>query len=177
MVNYNNLSSLYVSQTNGNDTYSGFYEKHINGQAGPFKTLEKAILTVSDMRKQGYLQPVSIRITNEVYCINNPVVISDDLCDVTIEPYTHTTICGAIEINNFVSDRFNGVKCVSADISNLDVPPFSDFYIDGKPATITRYPEEGTLSPVEVEQHTSDFFLGSKWFKFFKIVVINNIFD
>ena len=110
MVNYNNLSSLYVSQTNGNDTYSGFYEKHINEQAGPFKTLEKAILTVSDMRKQGYLQPVSIRITDEVYCINNPVVISDDLCDVTIEPYTHTTICGAIEINNFVSDRFNGIK-------------------------------------------------------------------
>lgn len=164
MVNYNNLSSFYVSQTNGNDTYNGFYEKHINGQAGPFKTLEKAILTVSDMRKQGYLQPVSIRITDEVYCINNPVVISDDLCDVTIEPYTHTTICGAIEINNFVSDRFNGIKCVSADISNLDIPPFSDFYIDGKPATITRYPEEGTLSPVEVEQHTSDFFLGSKWF-------------
>ena len=73
LISFNNISTLYVSQTSGNDNYNGFFAKFERESDGPFLTLEKAISTVSGMRKSGYVQPVSIKIVDKVYNVSKPV--------------------------------------------------------------------------------------------------------
>lgn len=164
MISLNNITALYVSQNNGNDDFNGFYTKHDIQNNGPFKTLEKAISTVAKMRNQGFVQPVTIKITDSVYIVSKPVVIDNNVSLVTIEPYDECEIRGGIEINNFEKSVYNGCKCLCADVSHLQNMEFSDFYVNGKFASVTRYPKQGTLSPKDAEFCTEDFFLGSKWF-------------
>ena len=164
MFNLENICTLYVSQQFGNDENNGFCANCENGTSGPFKTLEKAILKVSDMRDKGFIQPVSIKITDGVYNITKPVVIDERVYSVTIEPYASTEICGGIEIDNFNECEYNGIKCLCADLTHLENMDFSDFYVNGKPASVTVYPETGVLNPKDVENNTDDFYLGSKWF-------------
>lgn len=161
-----NVTTFYVSQETGNDCWTGFYPSPREGMSGPLKTIEKALEKVSDMRRAGALQPVSIKIVDEEYFIKKPVVIGRNISSVTIESLTKARISGGIRISNFREDTFNGVKCLSAYIPEVKESGmnFTDFYVDGRPARLTRYPETGFLTPESVENPSEELFAHSKWF-------------
>jgi hypothetical protein len=127
MIGLNNITTLYVSQNDGNDDFNGFYIKHNKHTDGPFKTLEKAISTVSHMRSCGFVQPVSIKIIDRVYNVSKPVVIDNNVSSVTIEPCDICEIRGGIEIDNFEKSVYNGCKCLCADVSHLQIWNFPIF--------------------------------------------------
>ena len=157
MLDFQTICTLYVSQQTGCDSNTG--EIHT-----PLKTLEAAIGLVSEIRKAGFQQPVSVKVMDKIYTVQKPVVIDETAFSVTIEPFTETELRGGAEIRNFQQDQFTGMDCFSADISQLGSLSFSDFYVDGKPAEVTRYPETGTLSPADVEVQDPFLLNGSKWF-------------
>lgn len=179
MINNNNVSTIYVSQKYGNDEDTGFYKEAGKYKNGPLKTIECAIVRVKQMRFFGCLQPVSIKVLDDEYMIDKPVSV--DLCgwrgssisgeaaklNITIEPYDKTLISGGKKITGWKEDIFNGIKCFSADVPEVKAGLwFTDFYVDGERANITRYPEEGTLEPEAVENNvvTTTIKVPSKWF-------------
>lgn len=163
MINANNLSVLYVSQKYGDDNHTGYYKESREDFQGPLKTIENALEKIRDMRLFGYLQPMRIVITDDIYFVEKPILIDETLSAVTITSANKTTISGGRKIENFKKDTYNGVDCLSADIDEGFW--FTDLYVDDKRADFTRYPEEGVLIPEEVENKSSELHTHSKWFR------------
>ncbi len=166
MFNISTVATLYVSQKYGNDKNSGFFSENMSDGTGPFKSIEKALETVKKMRLFGAMQPVTIRVTDEEYFVEKPIVINNEISGVTIEPYKKTKIIGAKKLSGFKKDKLNGAECISADVSELIDKGlwFTDFYVNDGRASLTRYPEEGFLYPEEVENNNTALFSSSKWF-------------
>ena len=129
-----------------------------------FKKLDAVLDQIKKMRESGDFTPALIQICDEVYTVRNPIVITQKMSNITIEPKTHTRLLGGIEIKNFTADTFNGKKCVSADISSLGDLDFTDFYVNKKAAVLPRYPKNNTLAPESVEDHDIGLCSSSKWF-------------
>lgn len=166
MFNMSTVSSLYVSQAYGSDQWNGFYPDRREDYSGPLATVEEALARVKDLRRASAKQPITIRIVDTVYFIDKPIVIDGDVADLTIEPYTECSIIGGVRLDTFTKDRFNGVDCVSADVADLLDRGlwFTDLYFDDGRAAFTRYPETGTLDPLQVENNSIKLPDGSKWF-------------
>lgn len=164
MYSIMNITTLYVSQEYGNDRNRGFSANTEENGTGPLKTIEKALEIVSQIRLFGAVQPVTIRILDSVYKVSSPIIIKNDVSSVTIEPNDKTLISGGIEVKGFKKDKFNGVDCFSVDLSHMEDVKFSDFYVNGKAAKLTRYPGSGFLEPEDVENHSSELGAHSKWF-------------
>lgn len=180
MYSINNITTIYVSQKDGNDRNQGFFPENNAMLTGPLKTIEKALILVAEMRSFGAYQPVSIKIVDDEYAVDKTICIDEAVSSVTIEPYKRTLLNGGIRIDNFVDDTFNGTKCVSADLAAYSDLDFSDFYVNGKRAKLTRYPDEGVLYPETVENLSIEVGAGSKWFiakpeDFEKIKSLKNI--
>lgn len=166
MINVNSLTTLYVSQEYGNDDYTGYFKDLREDCQGPLKSIEAALNKISDMRLMGYLQPIRIVITDDIYYMEKPVVITEKTNAVTITSENKTLISGGRKVENFKNDVYNGQKCFSADVAGIDDGFwFTDFYVDGKRAEFTRYPENEFLKAEEVENNSTDLFAHSKWFK------------
>ncbi len=159
-----NITTLYVSQEYGDDNNRGFSPVAEDNGTGPFKTIEKALEIVSQIRLFGAVQPITIRVLDRIYCVNAPIIIRNDVNSVTLEPNDQTLISGGMEVRGFQRDSFHGVNCYSVDLSEKGELNFSDFYVNGKAAKRTRYPEHGFLEPEDVENHSSELYAGSKWF-------------
>lgn len=153
-----NITTLYVSQKYGNDSNRGFFRQE------ELKTIERALDIVSEIRRSGEVQPITIRVLDSVYNVTAPITVKNNVSLVTIEPEEKTLISGGIEIKGFKRDKFNGVNCCSVDLSSMKNLEFSDFYVNGKAAKRTRYPQSGYLEPEDVENHSSELSAGSKWF-------------
>ncbi len=167
MLNNTNFSTLYVSQSFGNDSNMGIYPSSDKEGMGPLKTIEKALWTVAVLRRCGAAyQPITIKVMDEVYNVTKPVIIEEAVSSVTIEPVNQTLISGAIEVKNFKKDTFNGVSCFCADLSGYEALEFTDFYVNKKAAQMPKYPEKGTIRAESVENSSLDFGLSgsSKWF-------------
>lgn len=153
------ISTLYVSETTGNDCNNGLCL-----QKSPFKSLEKALETVRVLRAEGQEQAVTIRICDPVYHVDQPIVIDKDISALTIEPAGKTLLTGGVEIKNFKKDVFYGTACFSADLSAYGDLMVSDFYINGKRAEKSRFPKTGTLTPKAVENNDPALGARSRWF-------------
>ncbi|MFA7636764.1 MAG: right-handed parallel beta-helix repeat-containing protein [Monoglobales bacterium] len=164
MFNSSNLSTIYVSKEKGRDFYNGAMPKAGDRGMGPVPSMERALELVKEMRRIGALQPITIKITDEEYLADKPIVLSEDMFAITIEPYTKTLISGGVTVKNFKADEFNGVKCLSADLSEMGEIEFTDLYVNGKRADMPKYPQEGTLLPQAVENDSWDYSAHSKWF-------------
>ena len=162
MFNTSNLSTLYVSQKNGNDRSRGFLPYDNGCFMGPVNSIELALNTVSQMRIFGANQPVTIKILDEKYEISSPIVLDKTHSNLTIEGTEGTLISGGMEVSGFKKDTFNGVECVSVDLSDKGEPDFSDFDVKGKACERPKFPEEGTLCPEAVENNEP--WVCSKWF-------------
>lgn len=174
MYHFYNTSVIYVSQTHGRD------DQMINGLApladrfgnGPFKTLERALEAVHMQRVSGNLRPMTIALTED-YFLSKLLNIDSRYHGLTLESYgARRKLLGGIRITDWKKDVFNGVDCLSAQLppkadgTNWD---FTDLIVNGKMASITRYPKEGMLNAVDTEFNDRHEVLGqwasSKWFE------------
>ncbi len=162
MITPYQLTTIYVSQSKGNDNWPGFYPEPTEKNQGPVKTLERALEQVAEMRQFGIDQPVTICMVDEEYSVTKPIVINETMYGITIDSEKGCVISGGIRLENFVKDTFNGRECFSAPLP--EGIWFTDLYVDGLRADTTRYPKEGTLEPEEVENKSSNLSASSSWF-------------
>lgn len=179
MRDYHNSATIYVSCAHGNDEYSG-YQPHADGYGnGPVRTLERAIYMIHTMRVAGVYHPVTVCFTDDYYTEKTAVLGADGFdrnnskshkCDnITLTSYKEPVrFIGGRKLCGFKRDTFNGVNCFSLFIPDVKDGKyrFSDLYVNGKPASLTRYPKRDTLQAVTTEYPEVEgmFYKGSKWF-------------
>lgn len=165
MITPYQLTTLYVSQQNGNDNWPGFHPQPTKTNRGPVKSLEKALSRIAEMRQFGMNQPVTIRITDPEYDVAQPIVITPHMHSITIDSEKGCLFSGGMKIEGFVRDTYNGRPCFSAPVPQIDQGLwFTDLYVDGLRADVTRYPAEGTLEPESVENNSSQLTASSSYF-------------
>ena len=161
------LTTLYVSNKYGDDKINfGCRKDNTFIGMGPLKTIERALSLVEELRESGLFQPIDIVLLDEEYFIDNPIYVSSKMFGITLKPETKVTISGGMRIVDFTHDIFNGVECFSAKIPLIGevLPDFTDFYVNGKRASMTRYPKTGTLDPETVETNDPEIHTNCKWF-------------
>lgn len=183
MLSCNEISTLYVSQTEGNDDYSGYLPQADGRGCGPFRTLERAVDAVLSMRAASCFQPVTVAVMGD-YCLAKPLELgcrhypqactprfseSTPFESVTFQSYgaKRARLIGGKKLTGFCNDTFMGKDCLSVRVPEVAEGKwdFTDLYVNGKRAEIARYPASGTFTAV-----TSEFPLesmttsGSKWF-------------
>lgn len=165
MYNFCSVTTIYVSQKNGNDNFTGFYREEKGDFQGPVKTLEKAFEKIGQMRAFGAMQPLRVVITDDIYYIGKTVVIDENVSAVKITSNKKTVISGGMKIEKFSDDIYNNQKCFGADVSEIDGGVwFTDLYVDNKRADFTHYPKTGKLKAEDVENRSTDLHASSKWF-------------
>ena len=165
MRKYNEITTLYVSPDGTGNGYSP-YKTEV--ESGPLPGLQAAFNVVEQMRGGGLLQPLTIRMLGGTYFMSSPLIISNPVYSVSIEPYNDTpvVISGSRKITGFTPSIFNGVLCYAVYIEDVknDKWSFTDLYVNNLRASITRYPDKGYLHKLDEEVHSSELFAGSKWF-------------
>jgi len=179
MLDYTNASTIYLSQSVGDDHYSGFSPIASVGGAGPIRTMGRVMDMLWNMRACGVLQPVTVKIMGDYYLESSidvgfeyaNVFFAKDhkMKNVTFESFgeTRSKIIGGKRLTGFQKDTFNGVDCISIHIPEVKAGKwmFSDLYVGGKRADLTRYPKDGTLRAVTTENpNPVQFTHGSRWF-------------
>lgn len=116
------------------------------GDGEAFASLGDAFHFIRELRAAGIGQPVTVQMAAGEYCLTETLVIDGKLSGVTVEPRGNDRVrlIGGYRVTGFERDIFNGVPCLSAPVPDID---FTDFYVNGKRAALTRYPETGTLEP------------------------------
>ena len=113
---YNTVSTYYVSPS-GRDMTGQSPAVRENGD-GPFGSIQSALTAVSELRRSGVSQPVTIRLLPGEYEFSSPLTIGPDVTNITIESYDareKAVISGGKKIGGFKADVFGGVECLSAD--------------------------------------------------------------
>ena len=165
MINSGNITTLYVSQKDGNDLCTGFYKDVREDMQGPLKTIENALWQVARMRSAGFGQPITIAILDEIYTLDKTIEIDNKVNLVTIKGMNNTIINGGIKIEGFKDDTFNGVKCFSAEVPQVKEGFwFTDLYVDGIRADFTHLPKTGVFEPVSVDDDSTELHTHCKWF-------------
>ena len=78
MLNFHTSSTIYLSQTEGCDDWTGFCEKpQPQYGIGPVKTFDRAMELLGRMRASGSIQPVTVCIMGDHYlekpvCVGSP---------------------------------------------------------------------------------------------------------
>ncbi|MGI6562684.1 MAG: right-handed parallel beta-helix repeat-containing protein [Clostridia bacterium] len=134
----------------------------------PLPDLYKAFEAVSDLREEGVLDPIVIRMLGGTYAMPSPLTIAHSVYDVTVEPYDDekVVISGGRRISGFSPAVFNGTNCYAAFIEDVKKGDwvFTDLYVNEERASLTRYPDEGYLYKIGQEVSDGGFLGGSKWF-------------
>lgn len=162
-------SVLYVSTRDDGKKYNGYYpEPTGNGNDGPFFSIKEALGAVVELRGGGALQPLTIKLVGGEYFIDEPINVEFPISNLTVEPYKNgdVTINGGRKIEGFEKTTFNGVPCLGAYIEDVKNGSFNftDLYVNGKRASLSRYPEEGFFKIVEAEDNGEGLYDFSKWF-------------
>ena len=180
MYNYSNCSTLFVSYERGHDDFSGVCPE-VSGHDGPFKTIERAIDMVAELRIGGCIRPLTIALCDDYY-LSSPIILSASNLttrfgsDYGIDGITITSfggmkkIVGGIKLDGWKKDVFNGKECISCTLEkdeNGNTPIFTDLIVNGKRADFTRFPKDVTLKGTAVENpwpRKWEQFHPSKWF-------------
>lgn len=67
MFDYSNASTIYLSQTTGNDRYSGYAPVADGYGDGPIKTLDRLHEMLWTLKASGNLQPLTVRLIGDYY--------------------------------------------------------------------------------------------------------------
>ena len=162
MIAYNEITTLFVSPNGGSGT-SGT-ERTSSSASAPLPSLEAAFSMIAGLRRVGVGQPITVRLLDGIHTLSRTVKIGPAVTRVTVEPDpgANVRVIGGLKIDGWEWDTYNGVKCLSAPLPGA--ADFTDFYVSGERAKLTRYPEEGWLYPEDVENHEGQLFSSSKWF-------------
>lgn len=186
MINQHNSSTIYISEAEGNDLYTGFaphpVPTEVGCMEGPVRTLARALQLLNGLRIPSRGCPITVALEGDHY-LSAPleltltpalVAAGYSLCDITFESYGkgRARLIGGRRLTGFVRDTFRDVPCLSVHIPEVKSGAwhFTDLYVNGRRATPARYPREGTLRALAVERdfgpsawggHLHD---GSRWF-------------
>jgi len=178
MFSLRNSSTIYVSQSCGNNKNSGLSPTQDAYGNGPVKTLGYALYILSNIRGAGETRPLTISLVDDFYINHCPIKITKNMGPLTIESFgTKKRIIGGIQITGWIKDHFNGYPCISAEVPKKpDCTPwaFTDLFINGQRAEATRYPQTGTLRVKDTEEHRqSGHFAGAHMSGSSKWVIVN----
>ena len=96
-------------------------------------------------------QPITVKIDGDYYLEDTAVITKS--C-VTLEGLNgRARIIGGKRLSGFERDVFNGCECYSLFIPEVKAGEwdFSDLYVNGRRATLCRYPKNSTLKAVSTE--------------------------
>ena len=172
MFSIQNASTFYVSQSTGNDSANGFAPFADNHGNAPFKSVDKAISVIKELRAGGLERPLTIAISDDYY-ISSPIALKG-LERVTVESFGKVRVIGGVRIEDWKRDVFNGADCLSARLPEREggkALDFTDLFVNGERAKVTRYPKEGKLKIIDTEEFVErpyppdhDLLDGSYWF-------------
>lgn len=159
MFTMENATTLYVSQTKGEDSANGFSPVIDKNGNGPLKTIECALERIAQFRASGKERPYTVALTED-YFLSRPIEIKDGARKITVESFGgKKRIIGGIKIENWTKGTFNGVSCFAAALPEKeDGSPweFTDLFANGCRASVTRFPKEGTLRITDAENQIDD---------------------
>ena len=169
MFSIENIATLYVSQAMGDDAHNGFAPVTDKFGNAPLKTVDKAIELIKEQREGGLCRPMTVSVVGDYY-VNKPIAI-EDVNGITLEPFSKKgRIIGGVSIGGWKRGQYNNVGCLCATLPE-GTPDFTDLYVNGKRASVTRYPKTGTLKILNSESYMENqdlssqgFFTSSKWF-------------
>lgn len=120
------------------------------GDNETYPALLPALTYIKEQRTNGDSEPFYIKVKSGEYRIEDTIELDESMSDVTIEAIENGSVAfvGGYRVTGWINDTFNGIECLSAPVNSED---FSDFYVNGKIASMTRYPQEGYLTPEELE--------------------------
>ena len=162
MQDFYSVSTIYVTKT----------PPLANGQTGRGKyvsSIEEAARVVCDLRRSGVLQPISVKLEKGEYELAQTLEFQENFFGVTFESASGNAddvcISGGEKLNGFKPCVFNGVNCVVAYLpplkdGNYD---FTDLYVNGERASLSRFPETGYLPFIEAENMGVFLDDNSKW--------------
>ena len=153
MIPYNELTALYVAPTGAPAP---------SDREPVFPNLDAALSFVKGLRRVGVDQPLSIRLCGGTHRLSGTVRIDGDITGITLEPDgdANVRLIGGKKIEDWTRDTYNGVPCFSAPLpGGCD---FTDLYVNGERAKLTRYPAAGWLYADDVENHDGQLFSSSK---------------
>ena len=116
MLDFTNASTIYLSQSEGHDHYSGFSPVATVGGAGPVRSMARVMDMLWNMRACGILQPVTVKIMGDYY-LDEPIQIgfeyanaffarSHKMMNITFESCgdTRSKIIGGRRLTGFVKE-------------------------------------------------------------------------
>ena len=158
MLSPNQIATVFVSQTVGDDLSNGFAPSPDQCGNAPVRSVERAMEIVKEMREDQIYNPINISIVGDYY-VSSPIVIKG-VDRVTIEPFGGCgRIIGGIRVENWEKSVFNGVESLSASLPERQGEKrwaFTDLYVNGKRASVTRYPKVGELNFIDTEEYAGD---------------------
>ena len=179
MISSRNSSVIYVSQEIGNDKFSGCSPTVDGKGAGPIKTLKRLEEMINSMRVGDIGTPLTVRFMGD-YEMDQSIRFGADtlkphfgkdfkIADVTFESFGKrpARLIGGKLLKGFKKDTFNGAECISLHIPEVESGDwhFTDLFVNGAPAKLSRYPKVGTLEAVTTENPDKwSLGNGSKWF-------------
>lgn len=171
MYTKKNSSVIFVSQKHGDDVnYNGLAPVADKYGNGPFKSLDPVIRTIKDMRATGDFRPMTVAFTDDYY-INQTITLDDGICGLTLESFgDRKRIIGGKKLEGWARDTYRGVDCFSAALPD-GVESFTDLFVNGERASVTRFPKTGFLKVLGTEEgregghfHSAHESGTSKWF-------------
>ena len=101
MIDYTNVSTIYLSQSEGDDFFSGFNPTRMPGGGGPVKTIDRVLDILWNMRACGVLQPITIKIMGDYY-LDSPIKIGSE--------YASSSFEQGYELKNITFESFGKEK-------------------------------------------------------------------
>lgn len=165
---FNSVCTYYVAPSGPNLT-GHCPEVRANGD-GPFGSIHAAIEAISELRRSGFNQPITVRLLPGEYLLGSTLEIGPAITNVTFESCDKCNpalITSAPKIEGWQDDSFNGTACVSVALPELKDGALcvKDFFVNGERAEKTRFPAKGTLKIADIDNHNTALFAPSKWFE------------
>lgn len=165
MYSYEHLSTIFVSQKFGNDSANGLSPVTDAYGNAPLRSIERALSIIRELRKAGVERPLTLSLVDDYY-LTSQINISEKR--LTVESFgKKKRIIGGIRIGGWKHGEYNGAACLCAAVPDgLD---FTDLFVNGERARVTRYPKDGLLKIADCDdpKPTGDgiFDHSSTWFR------------
>ena len=151
------IATIFVSQANGDDNCNGFVPFSDGCGNAPVRSIERAIEIIKKMRDSGIDNPLYISVVGD-YFVSAPIAVKG--VRVTVEPFGGKgRLIGGIRIESWQETKFNGTDCLCARLPQRNdgsAWDFTDLFVNGKRASVTRYPKVGELEIVNTEEYFGD---------------------
>ena len=152
MYQITNSGRIFVSPTQGdNFLYNGLAPVPDQAGNGPAETLGHALWLINNMRQNGNDRHMTVYMMEDFCIPKAPLKIPSG---VTITSWgSRKQLLGGVPLKGWKKDIFNGVACLSAKLPAREGGwQFTDLFVNGKRAEVTRYPADGTLHVVTTEE-------------------------